>query len=156
MDGPPSILITVSHHPLLSISTFLLASTRSGLSQPATTNSPVWPNMWRPHVPLMSCDLLRLKHSLILFLILILCCNVLGVVKYIWSHIFHYASLFWFPLCCPIFEIASTGPVFTFSGTPTIATTKLNWKNYLYRSTSVQLWFLGQGYHDCYVTEWAT
>lgn len=42
MEGPPSVHITVSRHPLLSTSTFLLASTiRSGLSQLATTNSPV-------------------------------------------------------------------------------------------------------------------
>jgi len=36
----------------------------------------------------------------------------------------------------------------TFFATPTINTTKLNWKNYISWSTSVQLWFLGQGYHD--------
>jgi len=44
--------------------------------------------------------------------------------------------------------MASSGLVFSFSGTPTIATAKLNWKNYLSWSASVELWFLGQGYHD--------
>ena len=42
----------------------------------------------------------------------------------------------------------SSGPVFSFSGTPTITTAKLNWKNYMSWSASVELWFLGQGYHD--------
>ena len=44
--------------------------------------------------------------------------------------------------------MASAGPVFSFSGTPTITTAKLNWKNYLSWFASVELWFLGQGYHD--------
>ena len=43
--------------------------------------------------------------------------------------------------------MALFGPVLSFSGTPTI-TTKLNWKNYLSWSASVELWFLGQGHHD--------
>ena len=34
------------------------------------------------------------------------------------------------------------------SGTPTITTQKLNWKNYLSWSASVELWFLGQGRYD--------
>ena len=34
------------------------------------------------------------------------------------------------------------------SGNPTITTEKLNGKNYLSWSASVELWFLGQGYHD--------
>ena len=45
-------------------------------------------------------------------------------------------------------KMATSGPIFSFSGTPTIATAKLNWKNYLSWSASVELWFLGQGYHD--------
>ena len=45
-------------------------------------------------------------------------------------------------------EMASSGPVFSFSGTPTITTTKLNWKNYQSWSASVELWFLGQVHHD--------
>jgi len=44
--------------------------------------------------------------------------------------------------------MAFAGPVFSFSGTPTITIAKLNWKNYLSWSASVELWFLGQGYHD--------
>ena len=44
--------------------------------------------------------------------------------------------------------MASSGPVFSFSGTPTITTAKLNWKNYPSWSASVELWFLGQGHHD--------
>ena len=44
--------------------------------------------------------------------------------------------------------MASSGPVLSFSGTPTITTAKLNWKNYLSWSASVELWFLGQGHHD--------
>ncbi|XP_040868949.1 uncharacterized protein [Glycine max] len=43
-------------------------------------------------------------------------------------------------------KMATSCPVFSFSGTPTIATAKLNWKNYLSWSASVELWFLGQGY----------
>ena len=44
--------------------------------------------------------------------------------------------------------MAFSGPVFSFSGTPTITTAKLNWKNYPSWSASVELWFLGQGHHD--------
>ncbi|RZB42128.1 Retrovirus-related Pol polyprotein from transposon RE2 [Glycine soja] len=44
--------------------------------------------------------------------------------------------------------MTSAGPTFSFSGTPIITTAKLNWKNYLSWSASVELWFLGQGYHD--------
>ena len=44
--------------------------------------------------------------------------------------------------------MASSGPILSFSGTPTITTAKLNWKNYLSWSASVELWFLGQGHHD--------
>jgi len=44
--------------------------------------------------------------------------------------------------------MASSGPVLSFFGTPTITTAKLNWKNYLSWSASVELWFLGQGHHD--------
>ena len=40
------------------------------------------------------------------------------------------------------------GPAFSISGTPTITSEKLNGKNYLAWSTSVELWFLGQGYHE--------
>ncbi|RDX74478.1 hypothetical protein CR513_45772, partial [Mucuna pruriens] len=36
----------------------------------------------------------------------------------------------------------------SFSGTPTITAEKLNWKNYRAWSDSVELWFLGQGFHD--------
>jgi len=44
--------------------------------------------------------------------------------------------------------MASASPVFSFSRTLTITTAKLNWKNYLSWFASVELWFLGQGYHD--------
>ena len=44
--------------------------------------------------------------------------------------------------------MTSAGLAFSFSGTPTITTAKLNWKNYLSWSASVELWFLGQGHHD--------
>jgi len=44
--------------------------------------------------------------------------------------------------------MTSYGLVLSFSGTPTITTAKLNWKNYLSWSASVELWFLGQGHHD--------
>ena len=44
--------------------------------------------------------------------------------------------------------MASSGPTLAISGTPTITTEKLNGKNYLSWSASVELWFLGQGYHD--------
>ncbi|XP_028201797.1 uncharacterized protein LOC114385973, partial [Glycine soja] len=44
--------------------------------------------------------------------------------------------------------MALSGPILSFSGTPTITTAKLNWKNYLSWSASVELWFLGQGHHD--------
>ena len=40
------------------------------------------------------------------------------------------------------------GYVFSISGTPTITSEKLNGKNYLAWSASVELWFLGQGYHE--------
>ncbi|WVY98722.1 hypothetical protein V8G54_030873 [Vigna mungo] len=43
---------------------------------------------------------------------------------------------------------SSTGINFSLSTTPTITSAKLNWKNYLSWSSSVELWFLGQGYHD--------
>jgi len=39
-------------------------------------------------------------------------------------------------------------PVYTFSATPTITITKLNWKNCLSYFASMELWFLVQGYHD--------
>ncbi|RDX57760.1 hypothetical protein CR513_62976, partial [Mucuna pruriens] len=42
----------------------------------------------------------------------------------------------------------SQGSIISFSGTPTITTKKLNWKNYRAWSDSVELWFLGQGFHD--------
>ncbi|RDX69987.1 hypothetical protein CR513_50824, partial [Mucuna pruriens] len=42
----------------------------------------------------------------------------------------------------------SQGSIISFSGTPTITTEKLNWKNYKAWSDSVELWFLGQGFHD--------
>ncbi|RDX64294.1 hypothetical protein CR513_57166, partial [Mucuna pruriens] len=42
----------------------------------------------------------------------------------------------------------SQGSVISFSGTPTITTKKLNWKNYRAWSESVELWFFGQGFHD--------
>jgi len=35
-----------------------------------------------------------------------------------------------------------------FSGTTSITSEKLNEKNYLSWSASVELWFLGQGFHD--------
>ncbi|KAH1210367.1 hypothetical protein GmHk_15G044697 [Glycine max] len=44
--------------------------------------------------------------------------------------------------------MTSAGLAFSFSGTPTITTAKLNWKNYLSWSASVELWFLGQGHHN--------
>jgi len=44
--------------------------------------------------------------------------------------------------------MASSGLAISFSGTPIITTAKLNWKNYLSWSASVELWFLGQGHHD--------
>ena len=42
----------------------------------------------------------------------------------------------------------SNEPTFSFSGTPTITSEKLNGKNYLAWSASVELWFLGQGYQE--------
>ncbi|RDX92529.1 hypothetical protein CR513_25332, partial [Mucuna pruriens] len=42
----------------------------------------------------------------------------------------------------------SQGSIICFSGTPTITTEKLNWKNYRAWSESVELWFLEQGFHD--------
>ncbi|RDX78325.1 hypothetical protein CR513_41412, partial [Mucuna pruriens] len=42
----------------------------------------------------------------------------------------------------------SQGSIISFSGTPTIIIEKLNWKNYSAWSKSVDLWFLGQGFHD--------
>lgn len=48
----------------------------------------------------------------------------------------------------PIFEMTSVDFVFSFSGTPIIATTKLNWTNNLSWSGSIDLWFLSQGYHN--------
>jgi len=39
----------------------------------------------------------------------------------------------------------NNGPTFSFSGTPTITSEKLNGRNYLAWSSSVELWFLGQG-----------
>ncbi|RDY12553.1 hypothetical protein CR513_02635, partial [Mucuna pruriens] len=42
----------------------------------------------------------------------------------------------------------SQGSIISFSGTPTITTEKLNWKNYRAWSDSVELWFLGQRFHD--------
>jgi len=45
--------------------------------------------------------------------------------------------------------MASTGGMSSsLLATPIITSTKLNWKNYSSLSTSVELWFLGQGYHD--------
>jgi len=37
---------------------------------------------------------------------------------------------------------------FSISGTPTITSKKLNGKNYLAWSASIELWFLDQGYHE--------
>ncbi|RDX60780.1 hypothetical protein CR513_61051, partial [Mucuna pruriens] len=42
----------------------------------------------------------------------------------------------------------SQGSIISFSRTPTITVEKLNWKNYRAWSDSVELWFLGQGFHD--------
>ncbi|RDX96622.1 hypothetical protein CR513_20690, partial [Mucuna pruriens] len=42
----------------------------------------------------------------------------------------------------------SQGSIISFSRAPTITTEKLNWKNYRAWSDSVELWFLGQGFHD--------
>ncbi|RDX62251.1 hypothetical protein CR513_59438, partial [Mucuna pruriens] len=42
----------------------------------------------------------------------------------------------------------SQGSIISFLGTPTITAEKLNWKNYRAWSDSVELWFLGQGFHD--------
>ncbi|XP_027941967.1 uncharacterized protein LOC114195627 isoform X2 [Vigna unguiculata] len=45
--------------------------------------------------------------------------------------------------------MASTGGMSpSLSATPIITSAKLNWKNYSSWSASVELWFLGQGYHD--------
>ncbi|KAL5142234.1 hypothetical protein HKD37_09G025458 [Glycine soja] len=44
--------------------------------------------------------------------------------------------------------MTSSGLVLSFSDTLTIITVKLNWKNYLSWSASVELWFLGRGHHD--------
>lgn len=44
---------------------------------------------------------------------------------------------------------STVGPTVLFSGTPVITSEKLNGsKNYLSRSSSVELWFLGQGHHE--------
>jgi len=40
------------------------------------------------------------------------------------------------------------GPTFFIFGTPTITSEKLNGKNYLAWSTSIELWFLGKIYHE--------
>jgi len=42
----------------------------------------------------------------------------------------------------------NNGPTFSFSGTPTITSEKLNGKYYLAWSSSVELWFLGKGYEE--------
>lgn len=44
-------------------------------------------------------------------------------------------------------KATNNGPTFSIYGTPTITSNKLNGKNYLAWSASVELWFLGQGYH---------
>nr|KYP51532.1 hypothetical protein KK1_026558 [Cajanus cajan] len=44
--------------------------------------------------------------------------------------------------------MASPGPILSISGTLTITTEKLNGKNYLSWAAFVELWFLGQGYHN--------
>jgi len=45
--------------------------------------------------------------------------------------------------------MATTGGMSpSLSATPIITSAKLNWKNYSFWSASVELWFLGQGYHD--------
>ncbi|RDX67860.1 hypothetical protein CR513_53214, partial [Mucuna pruriens] len=40
------------------------------------------------------------------------------------------------------------GSIISFSGTPTITIEKFNSKNYRAWLESVELWFLGQGFHD--------
>ncbi|RDX62721.1 hypothetical protein CR513_58917, partial [Mucuna pruriens] len=45
-----------------------------------------------------------------------------------------------------IVSSVSQGSIISLLGIPTITTEKLNWKNY--RAWSVELWFLGQGFHD--------
>ncbi|RDX96836.1 hypothetical protein CR513_20468, partial [Mucuna pruriens] len=42
----------------------------------------------------------------------------------------------------------SQGSIISFSGTPIITIEKLNWKNYRAWSDLVEVWFLGQGFHD--------
>ncbi|RDX93987.1 hypothetical protein CR513_23673, partial [Mucuna pruriens] len=42
----------------------------------------------------------------------------------------------------------SQGSIISFLETPTITSEKLNWKNYRAWLDSVELWFLGQGFHD--------
>ena len=51
--------------------------------------------------------------------------------------------------------MVTKNPIFTFviSGSPTIASEKLiGSENYLSRSASVGLWFMGQGYEDNLIT----
>ena len=46
-------------------------------------------------------------------------------------------------------KFSSSVPItYAFSGTPTITSEKLNGKNFLAWSASVELWFLGQGLSD--------
>jgi len=49
--------------------------------------------------------------------------------------------------------MTSIGSAPFFSTTPTITSARLNSRNYSSWSTSVELWFLGQGYHDHLETE---
>ena len=81
-------------------------------------------------------------------------CHLLNTFQ---ALVFVFGKLFCQPLCFSspfalgfLFVIRNGffWTVFSLSGTPTITTAKLNWKNYLPWSASVELWFLDQGYHD--------
>jgi len=52
--------------------------------------------------------------------------------------------------------MASIGSGPFFSATPTITSARLNWKNYLSWFAAVELWFIGQGYHDYLETKIST
>ncbi|WVY94798.1 hypothetical protein V8G54_033886 [Vigna mungo] len=56
---------------------------------------------------------------------------------------------FFVPCWCDSFslEMASDN-TFSFSGSPSITSEKLNGKNYLSWSAAVEMWFLGQGHYD--------
>ncbi|RDX89794.1 hypothetical protein CR513_28433, partial [Mucuna pruriens] len=45
-------------------------------------------------------------------------------------------------------SLFSQGSIISFLGTSTITAEKLNWKNYRAWLDSVELWFLGQEFHD--------